>query len=100
MSIITEVKNNGLQTNADREEIALDKVENLLKDTNSQKINKNEFTEKYNDIVVDIEKILKKQGLTSDELNMTNILSWIQKKKQKQMKKQILKICLNKFLRR
>ena len=81
MSIITEAKNNGLQTNADREEIALDKVENLLKDTNSQKINKNEFTEKYNDIAVDIEKILKKQGLTSDELNMTNILSWIQKKK-------------------
>ena len=99
LSKITEAKNNGLKTNVDGEEITLDKAESLLKDINSKKINKDEFRKEYNDIVDDIDKILNKQGLTSDELNMVEILSLVQEliksNDKKQMNKQILQICLN-----
>ena len=61
LSTITEAKNNGLKANVDGEEITLDKAESLLKGINSKKINEHEFREKYNDIVDDVEKILKKK---------------------------------------
>ena len=61
LSMITEAKNNGLKVNVDGEEITLDKAESLLKGISSKKINEHEFTKKYNDIVDDVEKILKKK---------------------------------------
>ena len=70
LSIFTEAKNNGLKANVDGEEIALDKAECLLKDMSSKKMNGHEFKEKYNDIAEDVKKILNKQSVTTNEVNM------------------------------
>ena len=78
LSIITEAKNNGLKANVDGEEITLDKAGSLLKDTSSKKMNRHEFKEKYNDIAEDLKKILNKQSVTTNEVNMINILSLLQ----------------------
>ena len=75
LSIITEAKNNGLKANVDGEEITLDKAESLLKDMSSKKMNGHEFKEKYNDIAEDVKKILNKQSVTTNEVNMLKILS-------------------------
>ena len=73
LSIITEAKSIGLKANVDGEEITLDKVESLLKDMSSEKMNGHEFKEKYNDIPEDVTKMLNKQPLTTDEVNMIKI---------------------------
>ena len=70
LSIFTEAKNNGLKANVDGEEITLDKAESLLKDMSSKKMNGHEFKEKYNDIAEDVKKILNKQSVTTNEVNM------------------------------
>ena len=70
LSIFTEAKNNGLKANVDGEEITLDKAECLLKDMSSKKMNRHEFKEKYNDITEDVKKILNKQSVTTNEVNM------------------------------
>ena len=49
-----------------------------MKSINSKKINEHEFREKYNDIFDDVEKILKKEALTINELNMVKMLSPLQ----------------------
>ena len=41
-------------------------------------MNEYEFKEKYNDIVDDVKKILNKQSVTTNEVNMINILSLLQ----------------------
>ena len=70
LSTITEAKNNGLKINVDRKEITLDKAESLLKDVGSGKIDGHEFKEKYNKIVGDVEKILNRSILTTNQNNM------------------------------
>ena len=62
-------------------------------------MNGHEFKEKYNDIVEDAKKILNIQPLTTNEENMIKILSLLKEiikpNDKKQMKNQILQICLN-----
>ena len=41
----------------------------------SKKMNGHEFKEKYNDIAEDVKKILNKQSVTTNEVNMLKILS-------------------------
>ena len=81
LSIITEAKNNGLKVNVDGEEITLDKAESLLKDMSSKKMNGHEFKEKYNDITLDVKKILNKQSVTTNEEKIINILSVLKDEK-------------------
>ena len=81
LSIITEAKNNGLKANVDGEEITLDKAESLLKDMSSKKMNGHEFKEKYNDITLDVKKILNKQSVTTNEEKIINILSVLKDEK-------------------
>ena len=54
---------------------------------------------KYNDIADDIKKILNKQSVTTNEVNMTNILSLLQEiikaNDKKRMNNEIRQICLN-----
>ena len=76
--IITEAKNNGLKVNVDGEEITLDKAESLLKDMSSKKMNGHEFKEKYNDIAEGVKKILNKQSVATNEVNMIKPLSLLQ----------------------
>ena len=78
LSIITEAKNNGLKASVDGEEITLDKAGSLLKDMSSKKMNGHEFKEKYNDIAEDVKKILNKQSVTTNEVNMIKMLSLLQ----------------------
>ena len=75
LNATTEAENNGLKTDDDGEEITLDKVESLLKGLGSGKIDKHEFKEKYNGIVCDAKKILKRQPFTTNEKNMIEIIS-------------------------
>ena len=74
LSKITEVKNNGLKTYVDGEEITLDKVESLVKGVGSGKIDGHEFEKKYKDIVGNVEKILNRQPLTKNEHDMIETL--------------------------
>ena len=67
LNTVTEAKNNGLKIDVDGEEITLDKVESLLKDIGSGKIDGREFKEKYNDIVNNINKVLNKESFTVNE---------------------------------
>ena len=78
LSIITGAKSNGLNANADGEEITLDKAESLLKDISSKKMNGHEFKKKYNDILEDVTKILNKQPLTTNEESMIKNLSLLE----------------------
>ena len=81
MSIFTEAKNNELNANVDGEEITLDKTECLLEDMSSKKMNGHEFKEKYNDITLDVKKILNKQSVTTNEEKIINILSVLKDEK-------------------
>ena len=81
LSIITEAKSKGLKANVDGEEITLDKAESLLKDMSSKKMNGHEFKEKYNDITLDVKKILNKQSVTTNEEKIINILSVLKDEK-------------------
>ena len=55
---VTKAKNEGLRTNVDGREITIDNVESLLKDLG------NEFKNRYNDIVNDVETIADKPTIT------------------------------------
>ena len=98
LNTVTEAKNNGLKAYVDGKEITLGKVESLVKDVSSGKINGHEFKEKYNDIVNDVVPILHKTVLTKNQSSKVNILSLLKDifkpKDKKQMKNQILQICL------
>ena len=99
LSTITEAKNDGLKTNVDGREIALDNAESLLKGIASGKINGNEFKREYSNIVDDVEAMQKKPMLTRRQKKMVNILSLLteisKSKDKKQMNNQTLQICLN-----
>ena len=75
LSTVTEAKNKGLKINANGRVITLDNAESLLKDLGSGKIDKCEFNKKYNNIVVDVEKILDTSMLTRSQNKMVKILS-------------------------
>ena len=99
LSTITEAKNDGLKTNVDGREIALDNAESLLKGIASWKINGSEFKREYNNIVDDVEAMQKKPMLTRRQKKMVKILSLLteisKSKDKKQMNNQTLQICLN-----
>ena len=99
LSAITEAKNDGLKTNVDGREIALDNAESLLKGIASGKINGSEFKREYSNIVDDVEAMQKKPMLTRRQKKMVNILSLLteisKSKDKKQMNNQTLQICLN-----
>ena len=99
LSTITEAKNDGLKTNVDGREIALDNAESLLKGIASGKINGSEFKREYSNIVDDVEAMQKKPMLTRRQKKMVNILSLLteisKSKDKKQMNNQTLQICLN-----
>ena len=99
LSTITEAKNDGLKTNVDGREIALDNAESLLKVIASRKINGSEFKREYNNIVDDVEAMQKKPMLTRRQKKMVKILSLLteisKSKDKKQMNNQTLQICLN-----
>ena len=99
LSTITEAKNDGLKTNVDGREIALDNAESLLKGIASRKINGSEFKREYNNIVDDVEAMQKKPMLTRRQKKMVKILSLLteisKSKDKKQMNNQTLQICLN-----
>ena len=99
LSTITEAKNDGLKTNVDGREIALDNAESLLKGIASRKINGSEFKREYNNIVDDVEVMQKKPMLTRRQKKMVKILSLLteisKSKDKKQMNNQTLQICLN-----
>ena len=99
LSTITEAKNDGLKTNVDGREIALDNAESLLKDIASRKITGSEFKREYNNIVDDVEAMQKKPMLTRRQKKMVKILSLLteisKSKDKKQMNNQTLQICLN-----
>ena len=99
LSTITEAKNDGLKTNVDGREIALDNAESLLKGIASRKINGSEFKREYNNIVDDVEAMQKKPMLTRRQKKMVKILSLLteisKSKDRKQMNNQTLQICLN-----
>ena len=99
LSTITEAKNDGLKTNVDGREIALDNAESLLKGIASGKINGSEFKREYSNIVDDVEAMQKKPMLTRHQKKMVNILSLLteisKSKDKKQMNNQTLQICLN-----
>ena len=99
LSTITEAKNDGLKTNVDGREIALDNAESLLKGIASGKINGSEFKREYKNIVDDVEAMQKKPMLTRRQKKMVNILSLLteisKSKDKKQMNNQTLQICLN-----
>ena len=99
LSTITEAKNDGLKTNVDGREIALDNAESLLKGIASRKINGSEFKREYNNIVDDVEAMQKMPMLTRRQKKMVKILSLLteisKSKDKKQMNNQTLQICLN-----
>ena len=99
LSTITEAKNDGLKTNVDGREIALDNAESLLKGIASRKINGSEFKREYNNIVDDVEAMQKKPMPTRRQKKMVKILSLLteisKSKDKKQMNNQTLQICLN-----
>ena len=99
LSTITEAKNDGLKTNVDGREIALDNAESLLKGIASRKINGSEFKREYNNIVDDVEAMQKKPMLIRRQKKMVKILSLLteisKSKDKKQMNNQTLQICLN-----
>ena len=78
LSTVTETKNNGFKTNVYGRKITLDKAESLLKDLGNGKLEGREFTEKYNNIVDDIESILKTPRLTRSQDKLRKIL-WLLK---------------------
>ena len=47
----------------------------------SKKMNGHEFKEKYNDITLDVKKILNKQSVTTNEEKIINILSVLKDEK-------------------
>ena len=71
---VTKAKNNGLKISVGGREITPDKVESLLKDVGSGKINRHEFKEKCNDIMDDVISILDKSEFTRNKENMIEIL--------------------------
>ena len=75
LNTVTEAKNSGLKTNADGEEITLDKVESLLKGVGSRKIDGHKFKEEYNSIVDNAKKILNRHVFTKNENDMIETLS-------------------------
>ena len=64
LTTVTKAKNDGLKTNVDGREITLDNTETLLKPTVSGKIDGSEFKKEYNNIVNDVNVILKVHKIT------------------------------------
>ena len=75
LSTVTKAKNEGLRTYVDRREITLDNTESLLKDLSNGLEDGHEFKNRYNDIVNDVEIILKAPRLTRSQNKMLEILS-------------------------
>ena len=74
LSSVTKAKNEGLKANVGRREITLDNTERLLKDLGSGKIDKCEFTKKYNIIADDVKTIKSKSLLTRSQNKIVKIL--------------------------
>ena len=74
LSTVPEAKNNGFKTNVDGREITLDKAESLLKDLRNEILDGREFKKKYNNIVDDVESILKTPRLTRSQDKMLKML--------------------------
>ena len=52
LSTVTKAKNEGLRTNVDRREITLNNTESLLKDLGNGLVDKHEFKNKYNELMM------------------------------------------------
>ena len=74
LSIVTEAKNNGLKTSVDGREITLDKIESLLKDVGSRKIDGSLYKKEYNNIVNDVDVIVNKPMLIRNQEKMVKII--------------------------
>ena len=74
LSTVTKAKNEGLRTYVDGREITLDNTESLLKDLSNGLEDGHEFKNRYNDIVNDVEIILKAPRLTRSQNKMLEIL--------------------------
>ena len=74
LSSVTKTKNEGLKANVGRREITLDNTERLLKDLGSGKIDKCEFTKKYNIISDDVKTIKSKSLFKRSQNKMVKIL--------------------------
>ena len=74
LSSVTKAKNEGLKPNVGRREITLDNTERLLKDLGSGKIDKCEFTKKYNIISDDVKTIKSKSLFKRSQNKMVKIL--------------------------
>ena len=75
LSTVTKAKNEGLRTYVNGREITLDKTESLLKDLGNGLVDGREFKNRYNDIVNDVESLLKAPRLTRSQNKMLEILS-------------------------
>ena len=67
LSTVTKAKNEGLRTNVDGREIKLNNTESLVKDLGNGLVDNHEFTNRYNDIVYDVEAIVNKASITRSQ---------------------------------
>ena len=97
LSTVTKAKNEGLRTNVDGREIALDNSESLVKDLGNGILDGNEFENRYNDIANDVKAIVNKASITRNQAKIVEILSLLKEipKLKNLMKNQILQTCLN-----
>ena len=65
--IPSKTKNDGLEISVEGRKITLDNAERFLKDTASGKIDGREFKKEYNNIVIDVNAILKKPMITRSQ---------------------------------
>ena len=65
--VLSKTKNDGLEIGVDGRKITLDNAERFLKDTASGKIDGREFKKEYNNIVNDVNAILKKPMITRSQ---------------------------------